>query len=105
MDKEDPASGSSQNVATVPGQSGSGTGANNHADDTAGDSSSGSTPSATGSSDGATTTGEDTGNTFSQGGGASTSKTGSAGRLGAQETVLQGSLFAGVIAVVAMMVL
>lgn len=114
MDKEDPSSGKNENVATVPGQRGSGTGGDDHADDSADKpaASSGSTPTITGSSGGETTETDtaDTGNTFSQGGGAGSSgngggSTGSAGRIDAQDTVRKGSLFAGVVAVVAMMTL
>lgn len=109
MNKADP-DAKNGNVATVPGQSGSGTGGDDHADDTPADdpSSTGSTPSITGSSSDPAATGDDIGNSFSQGDAGSATqsgKSGAAGRLAASETVLKGSLFAGVLAVVALMAL
>jgi len=103
----------SATVETVPGRSGEGPGTDNHASDSssgggassaAGNSGSGST--ATSASDSSATGGSSNG-AFSQSSGssASSSKSG-AEKLGAsQEKVLKGSMFAGIVAVVAMMAL
>ncbi|TVY13433.1 putative glycosidase crf2 [Lachnellula arida] len=106
------ASGSSSSAAsataeTVPGRSGGNTGSDDHGD---GSSSSQSASTATTSTDASasTSTGSSNGQ-FSQGGGSSSSSSSSksgAEKLGAsQEKVLKGSVFAGIIAVVAMMAL
>lgn len=103
------ASASSSDLATIPGLSGAGPGTNGHP----GDDSSGSS-SAAGSSPTGSSSGSDSGSGsggFSQGGGSgdsgssSSSKNSGAGKLGGQEKVLKGSIFAGIVAVVAMMAL
>ena len=102
---------SSATVQTIPGLSGSGPGTDNHAGGSSGSSSSvvSIAGSATGSSSGsAATSSSSSGGGFSQGGGSSgsTSSKSGADKLGAsQERVLKGSLFAGIVAVVAMMAL
>lgn len=109
-------SGSSSSAAsataeTVPGRSGENPGTDNHAGDNSGSSSQAAASTATASTDasGSTSTGSSNGQ-FSQGGGSSSSSSSSsksgAEKLGAsQEKVLKGSVFAGIIAVVAMMAL
>lgn len=101
-----------KSAETIPGLSGGGPGSDNHADGNSGssggnsgnsgdssstDSSSGSEPTSGGSNGG-----------FSQGGGASNSNSNdknSADKLGSPERIIKGSVFAGIIAVVAMMAL
>jgi len=127
MDAGDPAASSSSGaapsatpsaVAQVPGLSGSGTGSDDHAGDSQ---SSGSSPAA--SSDtgntgntAATSTADSSASSptsasngaFNQGGGSSgsgSSTASGADKLGSQEKALKGSLFAGVIVLVAMMAL
>ncbi|TVY23545.1 putative glycosidase [Lachnellula hyalina] len=97
-------------VETVPGRSGGNTGSDNH-DDSSSSSTASSASTATISSDtsASTSTGSSNGQ-FSQGGGSSSSSSSSsksgADKLGAtQEKVLKGSVFAVIIAVVAMMAL
>lgn len=95
---------SAATAATVPGLTGSNGGGvgDSHSNGDSGSSGSGSGTS-TGSSSTASSTG--TGG-FSQGGGSSSSSKSSADSFGAnQERVLKGSIFAGVVAVVAMMAL
>lgn len=115
------ASGSkpSTTVQTVPGLSGAGPGTDNHNDGNSGSSSAaaatisssptqsaGDSSSSSGSSDSSGSSGG-----FSQGGDSSSSSSSStssksgAEKLGAQEKVLKGSVFAGIVAVVAMMAL
>jgi len=101
----------SATAETVPGRSGENPGTDNHAGDTGGSSSAAANSGSTATSSEASSsssTGSSNGQ-FSQGGGSgassSSSKSG-AEKLGAsQEKVLKGSVFAGIIAVVAMMAL
>jgi hypothetical protein len=95
-------------VQTIPGLTGAGpglSGAQPADSGSSGDASGGAAAgTATGSSSGSASSGSAGGNGFSQGSGSS-SKSG-ADKLGAnQERVLKGSLFAGIVAVVAMMAL
>lgn len=85
----------SSTAETIPGLSGGGVGTNQHSN---GDSDTSSVASASGS----TATGSSSSSGFSQGG--SSSKSG-ADKFAAQERVLGGSIFAGIVAVVAMMAL
>jgi len=106
------ASKPSSTAESIPGLSGGGPGTDNHA----GDSGSGSDQSSavatigsspTDSSSGSASTGGSSGGDFDQGGGSnsgSSTKGSGAERLG-QEKVLKGSVFAGIVAVVAMMAL
>jgi beta-glucanase (GH16 family) len=101
-------------VAQVPGLTGSGTGSDDHSGDSQG---SGSSPAASGSSSNTATTAADTpasaptsasNGQFNQGGGSNSgSGTAASGadKLGSQEKALKGSLFAGVVVLVAMMAL
>ena len=110
----DSSSKPSSSVESIPGLSGAGVGANSHDDDSStGSSTSGSSGSSdssstdtsgdSGSSAGTSSTGFVQGTSSDSG---STTNTNSAERLGAgQEKVLKGSMFAGIIAVVAMMTL
>jgi hypothetical protein len=121
MDAGDPASSASKSgssaaatptaVAQVPGLTGSGTGSDDHAGDTqagtsaapAANNAASSTADAAASTPTAQSNGE-----FNQGGGsASGSGTTASGadKLGSQEKALKGSLFAGVVVLVAMMAL
>lgn len=108
-------SGSSSSAAsataeTVPGRSGGeSSGSDNHSGDSGSSSQTASTATISSDASGSTSTGSSDGQ-FSQGGGASSSSSSSsksgAEKLGAsQEKVLKGSVFAGIIAVVAMMAL
>lgn len=101
----------SKTAESVPGLSGAGPGSDDHANgegSSAGSSSSGGS-SSTGSAQGTEETGGASNGAFSQGGGAGNSNPesneNSADKLGSQERILKGSVFAGVIAVVAMMAL
>ncbi|EPE35178.1 Concanavalin A-like lectins/glucanase [Glarea lozoyensis ATCC 20868] len=119
MDAGDPASSKSASgsaaatptaVAQVPGLTGSGTGSDDHAGDTqpgtsaapAANNAASSTADAAASTPTAQSNGQ-----FNQGGGASGSSTTASGadKLGSQEKALKGSLFAGVVVLVAMMAL
>jgi len=96
-------------VAQVPGLTGSGTGSDDHAGDTQPQSSAAAasiSPSAGADTPASAPTAGSNGQ-FSQGGGASGSGTteSSADKLGSQEKALKGSLFAGVVVLVAMMAL
>jgi len=102
----------SSTVETVPGLSGAGPGTDSHGDSgssaqTSGsDSSSGSSGGGSDSGSGGSDTGSSGSGGFSQGSGQdSGGKTNSADRLAGQEKVLKGSMFAGIVAVVAMMAL
>jgi beta-glucanase (GH16 family) len=124
MNAGDPASSSSAGtakasatpspVATVPGLTGSGTGSDDHSGGTgssgsaaSSDSASSSAGSPTGDSSPSAATGG-SGGSFSQGGGSSSSSskgsgTSGADKLGSQEKALKGSIFAGIVVLVAMM--
>jgi len=114
--KPDPSASSSsakstKTAATIPGLSGAGPGTDSHSGggDDSSSSSAAASISATGtdSSSGSSSTGSSGSGGFSQGGGSgsSNSKSG-ADRLGpSQEKVLKGSVFAGVVVLVAMMAL
>ncbi|KAG9233410.1 concanavalin A-like lectin/glucanase domain-containing protein [Amylocarpus encephaloides] len=108
-------------AATVPGLSGSGTGSDDHSSDTPGSGGSNSGSSGSGSESGSGTSGASssgtdssasaetssaTGGGFTQGGDSSGSSTPQSGadQLG-QEKALKGSLFAGIVVLVAMMAL
>jgi hypothetical protein len=103
-------------AGVVPGLSGAGPGSDSHVGDTSG-SGSGNSPVATIGSGPAATSASDSGPTGSSGGsfdqgtgssgssGSSDTKTGGADRIGGQERVLGGSVFAGIVAVVALMAL
>jgi len=104
----------SSTVQTVPGLTGSGPGTDSHSgdsgsSDSSSSASSQSTATATDSGSGsAATSGSSSG--FSQGDGGSSSSSSSssksgADKLGGQERVMKGSIFAGIVAVVAMMAL
>jgi hypothetical protein len=112
------ASGSSSSPSTtaqtIPGLTGSGPGTDSHGDSgSSGSSDSGSSSSATSagastatdSSGGAATSSSSSG--FSQGDGSSSGSSTKSGadKLGGQERVMKGSIFAGIVAVVAMMAL
>jgi len=108
------ASKASSTVQTVPGLSGAGPGTDSHPGDGSSDSSSSSAAatiaSSTDSSSGSASTGSSSSGSgsggFSQGGSSSSSSSKSGGeRLGSQERVLKGSVFGGIVAVVAMMAL
>jgi beta-glucanase (GH16 family) len=102
-----------ETAETIPGLSGAGPGSDNHADgesNSGGSSGSGSSggSSSTDSSQGAESTSGSSDGAFNQGGGASNSNSNdqnSADKLGSPERILKGSVFAGIIAVVAMMAL
>jgi len=100
---------SSATVQTIPGLTGAGPGTDNHGSSGSGSSAVSIAGSATGSSSGSAATGSGSSSGgFSQGGGSSGSSSSKSGadKLGAsQERVLKGSLFAGIVAVVAMMAL
>jgi hypothetical protein len=111
------ASGSkpSSTVQTIPGLSGAGPGTDSHSGGDSGSSgsssaatiSSSATQSAGGSSSSASSSSGSSGG-FDQGSGSSSSSSSSksgAEKFGAQEKVLKGSVFAGIVAVVAMMAL
>jgi len=106
----------SSTAQTVPGLSGAGPGTDSHSGSGSDSSDSGSssaaaaTASGTDSSGGSASTGSSSSGSggFSQGGGSSSSSSSSKSggeRLGSQERVLKGSVFAGIVAVVAMMAL
>ncbi|RFU35160.1 hypothetical protein B7463_g1256, partial [Scytalidium lignicola] len=103
---------SQSEIATIPGLSGAGPGTDGHPDqgDDSSSSDTSSAPSSTatsGSSSGSSSSSSSGNSGFSQGGdsgdSSSSSSTNAAGKLGGQEKVLKGSIFAGVVAVVAMM--
>jgi hypothetical protein len=114
MDAGDPASSSSASgtasskssatpVAQVPGLSGAGTGSDNHAGDTSSASAPANSPTAsTAESSSPSPTAASNGQ-FSQGGQSSSTTKSGADKLGSQEKALKGSLFAGVVVLVAMM--
>lgn len=112
MNAGDPGTSSGSSAApsataeTVPGRSGENPGTDNHAGDSAA-ASSGSSVAATSTTSDSTSTSGSSNGAFSQGGGSSGSTTKSgAEKLGAsQEKVLKGSVFAGIVAVVAVMAL
>ncbi|KAH8816223.1 concanavalin A-like lectin/glucanase domain-containing protein [Xylogone sp. PMI_703] len=110
------ASPSASDLATIPGLSGAGPGTDGHPADSGDDSSGSSSASSPAPSGGAS--GGDSGSSsgsgddgFSQGSGSGgsgssgSSQGNNAARIGSQEGVLKGSIFAGIIAVVAMMAL
>jgi beta-glucanase (GH16 family) len=112
------ASKPSSTAQTVPGLSGAGPGTDSHSGSDSGNSNSGSSSAAatiassTDSSGGSASTGSSSSGSgsggFSQGGGSSGSSSSSKSggeRLGSQERVLKGSVFAGIVAVVAMIAL
>lgn len=110
MNKGDPAlqSGSSkptQTAESIPGLIGGGSGSNNHADGDSNSSSSGGSTDSAGGAESTQGSGGSSNGEFSQGNGAGNTNNSknSADKLGSQERILKGSVFAGVIAVVAMM--
>lgn len=118
MNKGDPALSQSstgskptETAESIPGLSGAGPGTDEHSGGSSGSSGSGSGSSgssASGTSEGAQATSTDTpsNGAFNQNSGSSGSSSGntnSADKLGSQERILKGSVFAGIIAVVAMM--
>lgn len=114
MNAGDPASSSSSGskpsstAETIPGLSGAGPGTDSHNDGSGSGNSPSSGSSSTASSSGSSSTGTSGGSNgaFQQGSGSSGSSTNKSGaeKLG-QEKVLKGSVFAGIVAVVAMMAL
>lgn len=108
-------SSASTTAQTIPGLTGSGPGTDSHGDSGSSGSSDSGSSSAT-SADSSTATDSSSGsaqtssssNSFSQGDGSSSSSSSSksgADKLGGQERVMKGSIFAGIVAVVAMMTL
>lgn len=102
----------SSTVQTVPGLTGSGPGTDSHSGDSGSSDSSSSASSqgaasATDSGSGSAATSSGSSSGFSQGGGSSSSSSSKSGadKLGGQERVMKGSIFAGIVAVVAMMAL